>query len=253
MKLTKINTIVALCLLLVFFSASRAEATQAPTLTVGNVTGAPGAIVNVPVNLLSQGEVAGIQFEVGYDSSLLSYQEASNGELTAGYLIMTTQDKGKVKLLITSLTGATIPLGNESVAQITFRVSDNAAPGQNCALDISGTWLSDAQGQSMEARVNKGHFNVDNNKVKADKTWTIHFNRPMDTVTMDQSIVVTDQYGNRQDVDISATDSTSVTVALRSGQSYKSGVTYTLLINTSLRSASGEYLKNPVLRQFSIE
>lgn len=243
--------------LFVFMAVSQAvwvEAAQPPVLKVGSVTAAPGAVVTVPVNLISQGEVAGIQFEISYDTGLLTYMNAAGGELAIGYLVKPAKENGKVKLLIANLDGAAIPGGNGTVAQITFRVSGAVKSGQSCALDIGGVLLSDAQGRQIAARVNAGSFNAEIRKVNAYKTWTIRFNAPVDSSTVNESIMVTDASGNRQSVIAnSSSDGTSVTVALPSGASYRKGQTYTLALKTSLRSASGEYLKNPVFMQFTIE
>lgn len=253
MRLKQINFLVLLSLLGALFLVPSAAAAQSPVLHAGNVSAAPGAIIKVPVYLSSRGEVAGAQFELAFDSSMLTYLETGEGELTKGYLVMPARSGDRVKVIITSLAGDTIPAGSASVAQISFRVADSAGYGQGCALELSGVTLADARGQPVMARYNSGRFSDVSRVVKANKSWTVRFNMPVDADTLSQSITVTDVYGNPQKVVVGAADDKTATVSLQRGSSYKSGETYTLEIKTTLRSSTGLYLKNPEVMQFTVE
>ncbi len=253
MRLKRTNIVAAVILLAAFFAVPAVAAAQAPVLSAGNVSAAPGAVIKVPVHLTSRGEVAGAQFELYYDSSILTYLETGEGKLTGGYLVMPALSGDRVKVIIASLTGAAIPAGSASVAQISFRVAEGAGNGQGCALELGGVKLADARGQPVMARSNNGCFTARSRVVSAGKSWTVRFNMAVDAGTLSQSITVTDVYGNPQKVVVSATDDKTVTVSLQQGSSYKSGETYTLEIKTTLRSTTGASLKNPEVMQFSVE
>ncbi len=253
MWLKKINMIAVVTLLAAFFTVPAVAAAQAPVLRAANVSAAPGAVIQAPVHLSSRGDVAGAQFELSYDSSILTYLETGEGELTGGYLVMPASSGDRVKVIIASLTGATIPAGSASVAQISFRVAEGAGDGQGCALELGGVKLADARGQPVTARCNNGRFTAASRVAGAGKSWTVRFNMAVDAVALSQSITVTDVYGNPQKVVVSATDDKTATVSLQQGSSYKSSETYILEIKTTLRSSTGAYLKNPEVMQFTVE
>lgn len=249
----KISMIAAVTLLAAFFTLPAAAAAQAPVLSAAKVSAAPGALIQVPVHLSSRGEVAGVQFELIYDSSLLTYLETGAGELTGDFLVMPSASGDRVKVIIAGLTGAAIPAGSASVARISFRVAEGAADSQGCVLELGGVKLVDARGQPVTARCNNGLFTAASRVAGAVKSWTIRFNMAVDTATLSQSIAVTDAYGNKQKVVVSATDDKTAKVSLQQGGSYKSGETYILEIKTTLRSSTGAYLKNPEVMQFTVE
>jgi hypothetical protein len=67
-----------LVLVLTMYAFSfNALAADAPVLSVpDDLIGQPGATVQVPVNLTSSGGVAGAQFDLAFDASLLSFTGA---------------------------------------------------------------------------------------------------------------------------------------------------------------------------------
>jgi hypothetical protein len=55
--------------------------TIAPVLAAGDASGNAGDTVTVPVTLTSSGEVAGMQFDLSFDTSQLSYSNTLRGPL----------------------------------------------------------------------------------------------------------------------------------------------------------------------------
>ncbi|SHJ13428.1 cohesin domain-containing protein [Desulfofundulus thermosubterraneus] len=123
-----------------------------PQITIGSsLTGAPGSTVQVPVGLTSTGEVAGVQFDVLFDKSLLAFQGVSAGELVEGqdWLVSGSALDGAARVIIANLAGSTIAGGTGTLAVITFRVADAAPAGAQSELALRGAVLSDADGGEL--------------------------------------------------------------------------------------------------------
>ena len=131
-------------------------------IRAGEVTGFPGETVQVPVYLSSNGLVAGVQLDLGYGSQLLTYQGIVKGELTQNFTVIANETGGKVRVIIYSADGSSIPDGSGTVAELTFKVAAAAQAGQNCALELNGVVLSDAQGNNITpgAAIKNGQFTV---------------------------------------------------------------------------------------------
>ncbi|MTI80484.1 MAG: hypothetical protein FH758_06295 [Firmicutes bacterium] len=107
-----------------------------------NVQGLAGEIVQVPITLKSTGDVAGLQFDLTYDSSLLNYQTTEAGGITPGSTFEVTSNKlGENKIRVIAYNpsnDSNIQQGEGSVALLTFQVADNSQPDQSCPLVLSG-------------------------------------------------------------------------------------------------------------------
>lgn len=159
-------SIVVIVLLLGIFlcvGVSPAAAQGPPALSVSAISGQPGAVIQVPVNLASDGQVAAVQFELTYNSQMLEYQSASAGTLTAGYLFQAMK-KGSdtVKVIVANPSGNSIPQGTGSVAVLDFKVIGSA--GQNSSLQLGNSILASPGAQSIEQiTVSSGQFTVPGN------------------------------------------------------------------------------------------
>ncbi|MCL6450109.1 MAG: S-layer homology domain-containing protein [Acetobacteraceae bacterium] len=134
----------------------------APELRVPEVEGAPATDVKVQVFLTSQGEVAGIQFELSYDSGLLSYQGVTAGGLPSGWAAAgNAVGRGRARIMVYSLEGRTVAAGTRPVAEIAFRVAADAEAGSSCALSLSNVLLANASGSGIAGvRSTSGRFAV---------------------------------------------------------------------------------------------
>ncbi len=92
----------------------------------------------------------------------------------------------------------------------------------------------------------------DNWPVKTSKSWTVQFSKPVDTAAAADNIYVTGAGGNKVQVELSwSPDNKTVTVGPK--QNYTPGASYTLRVNTALKSAEGTPLKSAVDMPFVIE
>lgn len=131
------------------------------SLEVPAVEGSPGERVSVPLNLNSNGEVAGVQVELVYDPALLQFREAVPGQLTGGWMVSARLiQPGRVRLLVTHSAGQTVPAGYGSVALLQFDVPGGATPGNRCDLSLENTVVSSAQGTALPVTVKNGSFAV---------------------------------------------------------------------------------------------
>jgi uncharacterized repeat protein (TIGR02543 family) len=137
-----------------------AAADQNPVLAVGTVNATAGETVQVPVSLTSAGQVTSVQFDLSYDTSLLTYQGKTAGSLTAGYVIATNVLSGKVRVIIYSPVSALITAGAGTVVNLQFQVAGTATGGQGCALGLSGVSLADANGDGIATTTTNGQFQV---------------------------------------------------------------------------------------------
>ncbi len=145
----------------VFFTTSPAPASSSVTLSAGNVSGAPGAMLQVPVILSSLGEVVAMQFDLSYDSNLLTYQQTKSSSLTSEFAIASQIMNGnKVRVVIYNTNNTPVTTGSGSVAQLQFQVAAAATVGQTCALELSEVILADAQSNAITTTVNNGQFTV---------------------------------------------------------------------------------------------
>ncbi len=113
---------------------------------IGLVEGQRGETVQVPVNLSSDGTVAGVQFELVYDQELLIYESISQGALTSPDFTVEAHQftPGRIRVLIVCPEGGLlIPGGTGSVAELSFRVRDDAHPGQESPLELDAVILAD--------------------------------------------------------------------------------------------------------------
>ncbi|TEB05928.1 Cellulosome-anchoring protein precursor [Pelotomaculum schinkii] len=148
-----------------------ANAGTAPVLTAGNVSGAAGDVIQVPVTLTSSGEVTGLQFDLSYDHTQLIYQQTSAGSLASGFSVITNPVGDNLRVIIYNGSNTPVPGGSGTVAQLQFQVAAGVQAGQTSALGLSGVILSDAQGQSVAATVNNGQFSVPQPADTMDPTW----------------------------------------------------------------------------------
>jgi len=142
------------------------------SLSAANASGAPGAVIQVPVNLTSTGEVVALQFDLSYDPSLLTYQQTSAGSLTSAFTVSANKlADNKVRVIIYNSSNTAIAAGSDTVALLQFQVATTPAV-QACALGLSGVVLSDTQSQAITTTVNNGQFKASQAEVTLDLSKT---------------------------------------------------------------------------------
>ncbi|KAF1086044.1 Endoglucanase precursor [Sporotomaculum syntrophicum] len=107
-----------------------------------DVAGEAGSLVQVPIKLNSLGNVAGLQFDIKCDNGLLTYESFAAGDFTPADEFSTNLNElenGAVRVLIYNpQNDANIEQGEGSVVVLSFRVAQDAQPGDSCALKLSG-------------------------------------------------------------------------------------------------------------------
>ncbi len=174
MKLKRIPLILFLTLIMVLQGALGLTAFAAGTnLTAGDVSGAPGDVIQVSVNLTSSGEVVAMQFDLSYDPALLTYQQISAGSLTSAFTVYANEvADNKIRVIIYNLSNTPVAAGSGLVAQLQFQVAASASTGQTCSLGLNGVTLSDAQSQAVTTTVNDGQFSVPQPADTSAPEWT---------------------------------------------------------------------------------
>ncbi len=97
---------------------------------MGNVSGAPGGQVMVPIELVSQGDENALGFSLTFDTAVLSNPQAALGSDAAGGQInpnssQTTQ--GRFGLLVSLGSGQSFNVGTRQIAVVSFTIAANAA------------------------------------------------------------------------------------------------------------------------------
>ncbi|MEL7566951.1 MAG: S-layer homology domain-containing protein [Dehalobacterium sp.] len=140
--------------------AENGESGVSPVLEAAVVSGAAGAVIQVPLNLTSSGEVVGLQGDLSYDRNLLIYQGITPGAGASEFTVVGNLVEDRLRFLLYSEKNTPLPAGISSVVQVQFQVAAGAHAGQEGALELSGVILGDARGQALPATVNNGSFTV---------------------------------------------------------------------------------------------
>ena len=129
------------------------------TLSLGNGSGASGVEVAVPLRLHNIQEVGGIQLDIHFDPSIVSFTSASITPRATGMSIPTSMPAaGRLRVVMYFASGGSIPAGDGPVANINFRII--GAPGSGCDLTPDAVLLSDPTGQAISVRATAGSITV---------------------------------------------------------------------------------------------
>jgi hypothetical protein len=128
-------------------------------VAVGSVTAAPGGKVVVPVNLSEGQNISAIQFDLSFDSTVLSLSGAGavlKGDLCRDHDILANPQTGVVRVVLFSGSLSYLKPGAGSVAQVVFDVAATAAPGGTSPVTLTNVKASDALGTSMPTIATNG-------------------------------------------------------------------------------------------------
>jgi hypothetical protein len=105
-----------------------------PVLSLGSsVASSPGGEVVVPVNLDRSDELDSVDLALSYDARRLELVNVKRGSLTADFDIFVVNhdaQAGTVRIVLARTAGRIFGRGSGSVAQLTFRVRDDAPAGR---------------------------------------------------------------------------------------------------------------------------
>ena len=132
------------CLAL-FSTASFAQ--PAPSLGAGAADAAPGQAVTLPITLNSSATVVALQFDLGFDPSVISPAGITAGPALGGHVLDYQQvAAGRVRIVIT--TDSLAVLGDGSLGEMALQVAPGAMPG-DYPLVLSNVVLADQQGAEV--------------------------------------------------------------------------------------------------------
>lgn len=103
--------------------------TTARTVRVVAASGAPGATVTVPIELVAQGDESGVGFSLTFDPAVLSNPQvmAGNDAGAASLNSNTSQSgQGKVGVLLALSAGQAFTAGVKQIVKVTFTIAANA-------------------------------------------------------------------------------------------------------------------------------
>lgn len=146
--------------ILALVAASSAFA--APSLTVGAVSGAPGATVNVPVSISNDSSVSALQFDVLFDAAKIS----AVGVPTRGAALASTDhdldsnlvSSGRFRVLLLSNSLTVVP--NGEIVVIPFTIAANAPLG-SVTLTLSDVEMVDGNATVVASTVTHGEIDVE--------------------------------------------------------------------------------------------
>jgi len=138
----------------------RREATPQPSLPVvevGHVKGRQGSIVSIQISIANVSGMAGIQFTLTYNRSIVEVVDVSKGSFIADFLIAKNinNEQGWVKVAASHATGVS---GSGSVAEIKAKLVGE--PGSSTDLRLEGLKLNDEKGGPITAEVKHGFVEI---------------------------------------------------------------------------------------------
>ncbi|MFQ6091223.1 MAG: cohesin domain-containing protein, partial [bacterium] len=130
-------------------------------LSIGQASGSPGSSdIIIPIDLYNAGsEVAAMQFDLNFDTDALQVTGVAKTDRTANMDIFSySSTSNGIRMAATGI-GHSVPPGTGPVANVTFEVSNNAAPGTYW-MDLSGVVLADPLGNEIEVLAEGNWFTV---------------------------------------------------------------------------------------------
>jgi hypothetical protein len=118
-----------------------------------------GTAIEIPINIDNATGVAGFQFTITYDVSVLNATGTVVGDLTSGWMITRNMsDTGQIKVagFDTSLNGLGSTSG--SLVKIKFKVIGKS--GNKSSLKFADCKLSDTAGNKIPSTCNKGNVRI---------------------------------------------------------------------------------------------
>ena len=131
-------------------------------LAVVDTSGSPGGVGEVPICLDNKIDVAGVEFALNYDPDILTLDSVKATTRTQdmdtfGWNVI---EPGKVKLLIADMGGDLIGPDSCSIAEVSFKVSQDVSSDTTISLSLSEVVLSDPVGRGIPTRTVDGTFTV---------------------------------------------------------------------------------------------
>ena len=190
-----------------FQSEALAQKANVQQLKVGTKEANKNNVVELPIFLSSNGNVAAAQLDIVYDTQALELLDIKKGSgLSDAFLVQSNLYNGRV--IFGNLGGEVVPAGQMEVIVALFKIKESAAV-KEYAIDLQGVVFSDIEAQEITQQ-----FSVSNGKiivqapmtdyenlpfksnVELYKNWLVRFNDKVKESTIHAStIYVTDRDG----------------------------------------------------------
>ena len=128
-------------------------------LRVNGGSGEPGSPGNsVFINMNNQVIVKGLQFTLTDTPDLITATNVNTTTRSSGFSATFSETAGVVKLMLISLTGAQIVIGNGPILEFIYTVDPLAPDGGSTTMSLSNVSVADASNQNVFAEVVDGEF-----------------------------------------------------------------------------------------------
>ncbi len=198
----KVLRFLCLSIIVTALFAAGARANAAVTVSIYNQSAASGATVEVPINVDQANGIAGFQFTVTYDSSVLKATGVSAGGLDHGWLITpNTNTAGQIKIIGVSSSLTPLSSGSGSIVKIEFKVTGQNGDSTN--LTFTNNKLTDKTAAVIPSQTQPGTFTVGTPAPAISVTPT----------SLNFGSVVVDQTSSNQTLTIKNTGNAALTIS----------------------------------------
>ncbi|HHW48683.1 MAG TPA: hypothetical protein GXX14_08730 [Clostridiaceae bacterium] len=157
----RLSVFIILALVIGVLGNTFAAEENVPTLKISSVTGKPGERVTVEISVDNPQGIAGMQFSVNYDPSILAVSDADvKANTISGWIFDTNviQEEGKVYFAGASANAITVS-SEMTVCSIAFTISKSADIG-NTEVTIADLYVANDVPQKIEMNIQNGKITV---------------------------------------------------------------------------------------------
>lgn len=153
--MNSLNKILLIGLMLLFFALSHINAS---TISLSERHGPSGSVVQIPLNYTDAENVAGGEFLIQYDPTLLEFINVTLSSFTEGFILSSQIEDDKVAVSLANASG--LPLTKGILVNLSFRIRLSAQTGTSTELTILTYNLYDINGDLIDADAEHGLIKV---------------------------------------------------------------------------------------------
>jgi hypothetical protein len=154
-KMNSLNKILLTVLILLFFTLALLNAS---TISLSERHGPSGSVVQIPLNYKDAENVAGGEFLIQYDPSLLEFMSVTLSSFSEGFILSSQIEDNKVAITLASATG--LPLTKGILVNLNFRIRLSAQTGTSTELTVITANLYNVNGDLIDVTVEHGLLKV---------------------------------------------------------------------------------------------
>jgi len=147
--------ILLICLALIIFAPILSHAA---TVSLSERHGPSGSMISVPLNYNNAVNVAGGEFVIQYDPTLLEFLDVTLSSFTDGFTLISEIVDDNIVISMASATG--LPLTKGILLNLNFRIRLSAQTGTSTELTIITYNLYDVNGDLIETTIEHGLIKV---------------------------------------------------------------------------------------------